>query len=146
MKKMSKKGSQKKELVEGMMSYHAYTAGFKAADNIMSSWGCSDRQIQNILNISKLSYDEFKTNQKQITLSNDQLVRVSYILNIHNVLRVIFNNSDNVKGFMLMRNHNDDFSGRSPIQVIESGGLGDLQKVYKHIERLQNGPMRSLPF
>ncbi|MCR9712859.1 DUF2384 domain-containing protein [Vibrio parahaemolyticus] len=142
---MSKKRFSEKELVEGMTPYHAHMAGFKAADNILSSWDCTNRQIQKILNISKLSYDEFKTNQKQITLSNDQLVRVSYILNIHNVLRVIFNNSDNVKGFMSMRNHNDDFSGRSPIQVIESGILGDLQKVYKHIDRLQrNGLMCDL--
>lgn len=114
-------------------------AGFKAADSILLSWGCSNRQIQNVLNLSKQSFDKFKTNPEQISLSDEQLVKVSYILNIHSVLRVVFNNSDNVKGFMSMKNHNEFFLGRPPIQVIESGKLCDLQEVYRRIDILRRG-------
>ncbi len=39
-------------------------------------------------------------------------------LNIHQALRIVFENPANQYGFMKMKNHNPYFSGRSPLEVI----------------------------
>lgn len=114
-------------------------AGFKAADNILSSWGCTAQQSQNILKLSKSSYHKFKANPETTKLSDDQLERVSYLLNIHQALRIVFSNSANIYGFMTMKNHNDFFAGRTPLEIIESGKFGDLYEVARRVDALRGG-------
>jgi uncharacterized protein (DUF2384 family) len=117
----------------------AYIAGFKAADKILTNWGCTAKQIQNILKLSKSSYHSFKTTPEKTNLNDDQLERISYLLNIHQALRIVFSNPENVKGFMSMENHNAYFAGRTPLQIIESGKFGDLYEVFKRIDALRGG-------
>ncbi len=114
-------------------------AGFKAADNILSSWGCTAQQSQNILKISSTSYHKFKANPEKTNLSDDQLERVSYLLNIHQALRIVFSNPANVSGFMSMNNNNDYFAGRTPLEIINSGKFGDLYEVARRIDALRGG-------
>lgn len=114
-------------------------AGFKAANNILSSWGCSAVQSQQILKLSKSTYHRFKSSPETTTLNDDQLERISYLLNIHQALRIVFSNPDNVTGFMTMPNHNDYFAGRTPLDVIESGKFGDLYEVAKRIDAFRGG-------
>ncbi|WP_430520606.1 MbcA/ParS/Xre antitoxin family protein [Aliivibrio sp.] len=114
-------------------------AGFKAADNILSSWGCSVQQSQNILKLSSTSYHKFKANPEKTNLSDDQLERVSYLLNMHQALRIVFSNNENVSGFMSMKNSNDYFAGRTPLEIINSGKFSDLYEVTKRIDALRGG-------
>ncbi|WED25234.1 MbcA/ParS/Xre antitoxin family protein [Vibrio sp. DW001] len=114
-------------------------AGFKAADSILSSWGCTVQQSQNILKVSSTSYHKFKTSPEKTNLSDDQLERVSYLLNMHQALRIVFSNNDNVCGFMSMQNNNDYFAGRAPLEIINSGKFGDLYEVAKRIDALRGG-------
>ncbi|WP_080156569.1 MbcA/ParS/Xre antitoxin family protein [Photobacterium piscicola] len=111
--------------------------GFKAADNILSSWGCTNQQSQNILKLSKSSYHKFKATPETIKLSDDQLERVSYILNMHQALRLVFSNPANISNFMGMKNNNDYFAGRSPLEIIESGKFGDLYEVARRVDALR---------
>lgn len=114
-------------------------AGFKAADNILSSWGCTAQQSQSILKISSTSYHKFKANPEKTNLSDDQLERVSYLLNIHQALRIVFSNPANVSGFMTLKNNNDYFAGRTPLEIINSGKFCDLYEVAKRIDALRGG-------
>lgn len=114
-------------------------AGFKAADNILASWGCSATQSQQILKLSKSSYHKFKSNPHSANLTDDQLERVSYLLNIHQALRIVFSNPKNVTDFMSMPNHNDFFAGRTPLSIIESGKFGDLYEVARRVDALRGG-------
>ena len=114
-------------------------AGFKAADKILSTWGCSTQQTQSILKVSNSSYHKYKATPEKANLSDDQLERVSYLLNIHSALRIVFSNPDNVKGFMSLKNNNDFFAGRTPLEVIASGKFGDLYEVAKRIDALRGG-------
>ena len=114
-------------------------AGFKAADKILSQWDCTASQAQNILKLSKTTYHRYKANPDTVKLSDDQLERISYLLNIHQALRIVFSNPANVKGFMQMKNHNDFFAGRTPLEIIEDGKFGDLYEVSKRIDALRGG-------
>ncbi|MCE0493070.1 MbcA/ParS/Xre antitoxin family protein [Vibrio salinus] len=113
--------------------------GFKTADKILSSWGCSTQQNQKILKLSKSSYHKYKAKPETTKLSDDQLERVSYILNMHQALRIVFSNPANVRGFMTMKNHNDYFAGRTPVEIIESGKFADLYEVARRIDALRGG-------
>lgn len=114
-------------------------AGFKAADRILSLWGCSTMQSQSILKVSESSYYKFKSKPETTKLSDDQLERVSHLLNIHQSLHMLFSNPANVNGFMILKNDNDFFAGRTPIEIISSGRFGDLYEVSRRISVLANG-------
>jgi hypothetical protein len=70
-------------------------------------------------------------------LDIDQLQRVSLVLNIHAALRNTFDNQSNVKGFPSLKNDNDFFDGRSPLEVMSKGDLITLYETYKRIDHLQ---------
>ncbi len=110
--------------------------GFKAADNILSSWGCTAQQSQNILKLSKSSYHKFKVAPETTKLNDEQFERVSYILNMHQALHIVFSTPANISGFMSMKNNNDYFAGRTPLEIIESGKLADLYEVARRIDGL----------
>jgi isochorismate synthase EntC len=89
-----------------------------------------------ILGLEKSAYDESLKNMNKVLLSDEQLQRVSYILNIHSALRVLFENTENLYGFMLMNNHNAFFNGRKPIDIISTRRLDDLSDTFKRIDSL----------
>lgn len=71
-------------------------------------------------------------------LNNEPLERISCLLNIHHALRYMFSNPENVKNFIRMKNHNDFFAGRTPLEIIEHGSFLELNQVAKRINALQN--------
>ncbi|MCG9694962.1 hypothetical protein L1D55_25205 [Vibrio sp. Isolate22] len=94
------------------------STGLKSAETLLLKWGATHEQIPVILP----------------TEEDNLEVRISHILNIHATLRTIFSNEANVYGFMCHANNNTFFNGRSPIRIIASGRLSDLQEVREKIE------------
>ena len=87
--------------------------GLRTALNILTKWKTSTEQAGNILRVSRSTISRARTD-KAVSLDEDQLKRVSLVLNIHSALRMLFDNPANVYGFMQMENHNEFFNGRSP--------------------------------
>jgi len=114
-------------------------AAFRLGNNILEKWGCSAIEKQAILGMSKSSYQRYKKDNDSANLSSDQLERISYIANIHQSLRMVFSNPDNVYGFMAMKNKNPYFNGESPLSLIRSGNFGALYEVFKRIDAMRNG-------
>jgi uncharacterized protein (DUF2384 family) len=112
---------------------------FRLGNNILEKWGCGSAEKQSILGLSKSSYYRFLKNNSHATFSNDQLERISYIANIHQALRLIFSNPDNVYGFMKMKNDNPYFNGNTPLSLISTGSFGTLYEVFKRIDAMRNG-------
>lgn len=116
-----------------------HAAAFKLGNSILDNWGCSAAQKHAILGIPRSSFHRYVKDPSTVTLSNDQLERLSYLANIHQALRIVFSNPDNVYGFMSMINHNPFFNGRSPLSIISSGNFGALYEVFKRIDSMRNG-------
>ncbi|XBS68180.1 MbcA/ParS/Xre antitoxin family protein [Acerihabitans sp. KWT182] len=117
----------------------AAAIGLKAAMSILNKWGSTPEQVQAILQMSKASFYKFRKDPAAAQLSHDQFERLSYLLNIHAALRTLFENPENVYGFMAMKNHNPYFNGQAPLELIGSGHFGTLYEVYKHIDALRGG-------
>ncbi|ATM95143.1 Uncharacterized conserved protein [Yersinia frederiksenii] len=119
---------------------HRDLIAVRAAMNIMDKWECSAEQQQNILQLSKATFYKYRSKAtKTASLSHDQLTRISYLLNIHSALRVVFSNPENVYGFMTMSNNNPFFNGMTPLSLIENGEFGHLHEVAKRIDVLRGG-------
>lgn len=111
----------------------------RAAFNILDKWQCTPEQQQNILQISKAAFYKYRSETGSISLSKDQKERISYLLNMHAALRIVFDNPANVYGFMRMANHNPYFNGETPLNLISSGHFGTLYEVAKRIDALRGG-------
>lgn len=114
-------------------------SGLKAAFNILEKWGCSAEQMQAILRLTKATFYKYRSHPESARLDRDQLARISYLLNIHQALRIVFENPENVYGFMRKRNHNPYFHGRAPLDVIDKGDLAALYETFRRIDALRGG-------
>jgi hypothetical protein len=115
------------------------SAGLKAVLNILEKWGCSAEQTMAILRLPRATFYKYRNDPSRARLDRDQLTRLSYLLNMHQALRIVFENHENVYGFMSKKNHNPYFHGRAPLEIIESGDFGALYETYKRIDTLRGG-------
>ena len=115
---------------------HAGVA-LKVAINILDKWQCKATEKQAILAMGRSTSYKYQENTSNVKLSRDQLERISYILNIHQALRVVFSNPQNVYGFMRMNNNNPYFNGQSPLSLIVTGSFGTLYEVFKRIDAMR---------
>lgn len=122
-----------------VMPKQVTNAGVKAVFNILDKWGCSAKQIQNILRISRSAYYNYRKHPEKASLTSDQMERLSYVLNIHAHLKVVFEIPTNVYGFMAMKNYNPYFNGKSPLEVMSTGNFGDLYETYIRVSALRAG-------
>jgi len=113
--------------------------GLRTAAQIMERWNATQDDMARILRVSRSSINRAKSKLESITLDDDQLDRISYVLNIHAALRTLFDNPENVTGFMTMKNHNEFFNGRTPLEVIVNGGYVGLYETHRRIDALRGG-------
>lgn len=118
---------------------HNAATGLKTVFTILDKWQCSPEQIQRILQISKAAYYKYRNDPYCASLTQDQIERISYVLNIHSNLRLLFDNPQNLYGFMALPNHNPYFNGNSPLAIISSGQFAALYETFKHIDALRGG-------
>lgn len=117
---------------------HSKTAtALSVALRILEKWEATPVQVQNILNLSDQALATHHLDSEATELSDDQATRVSYLLNIHEALRVVFDNPANVYGFMRLANHGPYFDGASPLSVIAGGDLDSLHVTYRRVAALQ---------
>ncbi|WGI27050.1 hypothetical protein QEN58_08300 [Halomonas alkaliantarctica] len=116
----------------------AAAAGLKAAVRILDKWQASGEQGEAILRVSHSTYARARRGDLvEIKLDSDQLTRISYLLNIHAALRMIFDNPENLYGFVNLVNHNPYFNGRTPLEIIGSGDFAALYETFKRIDSLR---------
>lgn len=78
----------------------------RTALRILVKWKASAGQMSRILRVSRSTISRMQQ-IKRVRLDGDQLERASIVLNCHASLRQVFENPENVYGFMGLHNHND---------------------------------------
>ena len=117
------------------------TAGLKAVLAILCRWECSALQQATILGISKSSYYKYRQAPEKARLNDAQIERLSLILNIHASLRTLFENPDNVYGFMQMPNKNGQYKVKTPLAYISDGLLASLKDTEQHFAVILANPL-----
>lgn len=107
---------------------------------ILDKWHCSTQEQLALLGIhSRSTLNKYKSMQGGIRLSPDTLERMSYILNIHKSLRILFTAEDSVYGWVRKPNQHPFFAGKSAIEVMTQGRVADLYEVSKRLSTWRGG-------
>lgn len=107
-----------------------------AAANILAKWAATTELACKILRVSRSTLARAQSG-KPVDLDSDQISRASIILNCHAALKTVFDNPENVYGFVNMKNHNPFFNGKSPLEIMSSGQFVSLYETYKRIDALR---------
>ena len=113
-------------------------AGLSAAIGILEKWDATIDQACSILRMSRSTHTRAKLREAgwNVALDADQMQRISFVLNIHVALRLIFDNPKNVYGFVSMANHNDFFNGRSPLEIMAQGDIESLIETFRRVDAM----------
>lgn len=117
-------------------AFQQHRAGLTASRRIMKTWGIKDSGQGRVLNIDQNLLDSPEICE---ALTDDQLVTISYLLNIHASLKELFRNPENHYGFMTAINHNPPYYGRRPLDFVLTGEVDSLKRVFKSLERMKYG-------
>jgi hypothetical protein len=113
--------------------------GLKAVLNILSKWHCSEAEKQALLGIKRSTLHKYQDDPQSARVTHDLTERVSYLLNIHHALRLIFSNPENVYGFVRLENQSAPFNGLTPLQFMQSGRCAALYEAFRHVDGLRGG-------
>jgi uncharacterized protein (DUF2384 family) len=113
--------------------------GLRAALRILEMWKASSEQACKILRVSRSTYTRAKQGDEgwAVSLDQDQMDRISFVLNIHAALRTVFDNPENAYGFPAMNNRNEFFNGRKPLDVMAQGDMISLYETFRRIDALR---------
>ncbi|GAA3719683.1 antitoxin Xre-like helix-turn-helix domain-containing protein [Oceanisphaera sediminis] len=107
---------------------------------ILDKWHCSTQEQLALLGIhSRSTLNKYKAKHGGIRLSPDTLERMSYILNIHKSLRILFTAEDSVYGWVRKPNQHPFFAGKSAMEVMTHGRVADLYEVSKRLSAWRGG-------
>ncbi len=113
-----------------------HSVAFDLGNSLLEKWGCTTAQKLAILGIAKADFTRYQKNPSLVYLNTEQLQRISYLSNIHQSLKEVFSNPENLYGFMNMKNNNSYFNGRTPLSIIATGKVDSMNEVFKRIESI----------
>ena len=97
---------------------------------ILDKWQCStDEQLRLLGITSRSTLNKYKEASGGIRRSADLQERMSYLLNIHKSLRLLFSLDESIYGWVRKPNSHPFFAGRSAMEVMQGGRVADLYEV-----------------
>ena len=92
-----------------------------------------------LLGVGRSTLHKYQSQPDSARVNQDLLERLSYLLNIHQALRTLFGNKENVYGFVRMANHNAFFNGATPMSIMGNGRVASLYEVHRQLDSLRGG-------
>ena len=111
-------------------------AALRAVLRLLDHWQCSEKEKMALLGVGRSTLHKYQSRPDSARIGNDLLERLSYLLNIHQALRTLFGNRENVYGFVRLPNHNPFFNGASPMDVMSNGRVASLYEVHRQLDGL----------
>ena len=110
-----------------------------AIHNLFEKWQLTQRQRMQLLGFTSTSMlHRFEKEPEKISVRPDLEMRLGLLLNIHQALRMLFSNPDNVYGYLSMDNNNTPFNGQKPIEVACRDFMG-LVRVHDTLDGMRGG-------
>ncbi|MDP3269279.1 MAG: MbcA/ParS/Xre antitoxin family protein [Legionella sp.] len=112
---------------------------FKAVLTIFAKWQCTTEEAQTLLGIKRSTWFKYKSAPETASFSHDLIERISYILNIHAALRILFSNPDSVYQWVRKPNKAPFYNGRSAMDIMLQGRVVDLWAVASRLNAERGG-------
>ncbi|WP_036832268.1 MbcA/ParS/Xre antitoxin family protein [Photobacterium sanctipauli] len=108
--------------------------------NILDKWSCTQAQQMALLGMSSRStLNKYRSHPETAKVSKDLLERMSYILNIHKCLRIMFSAEESVYNWVQKPNSHPFFAGRSAMDIMCQGKVVDLYQVASRLNAWRGG-------
>ncbi|WP_299018658.1 MbcA/ParS/Xre antitoxin family protein [uncultured Photobacterium sp.] len=108
--------------------------------NILDKWSCTQAQQMAVLGLSSRStLNKYRSHPESAKVSKDLLERMSYILNIHKCLRILFTSDESIYNWVQKSNSHPFFAGRSAMDVMMQGKVVDLYQVASRLNAWRGG-------
>lgn len=109
----------------------------KAFFRIAELWGLSNDHARVLLGVpSRTTFFAWKKGEGG-TLPRDVLERISYVIGIYKALQILF--SDPAQADAWMSKPNAAFGGRSALERMVAGNVGDLHAVRAYLDHVRGG-------
>lgn len=104
---------------------------------ITTLWGVEPEQAMTLLGgIGKTTFYKYRT-LPEVTLPNDTLERISYVLGIHKALRVLFPDEARAAAWVSKHNAAEPFNGHSALDWMLQGRVTDLADVRRYLDAVR---------
>lgn len=104
---------------------------FKA---IAAAWDLSNAEQDSLLGVAGGNEPGETEGQHEPEVDAEILLRISYILGIYGALHVLFPNAPQAAAWLRASNAGPLFAGRSALEKMTSGTMGDLKLVRQYLE------------
>jgi len=106
----------------------------KVFRSITEDWKLTNTERGALLGVSARTYQRWRSRTPQLT--DEQLLRISYLLNLYLDLQDILDTgdeTDTAAADSWVKSNNQSFDDRRPIDVMTAGTLIDLYNVYSYV-------------
>lgn len=114
-------------------------SAFKTVITILNKWQCNTEEMQILLGLKRSTLFKYKNNPDNALISQDLAERLSYLLNIHAALRILFENPESIYGWVRKPNHAPFFNGQSAMAIMLQGRVVDLWAVASRLNAERGG-------
>jgi hypothetical protein len=115
-------------------------AAIRAFQNIADLWQLTiEQQLVLLGHQSRSTYFRWKKDPSQARLPHDTLERISYILGIYKALTILLPDAKAADNWVRQANSAPLFGGRSALERMLSGNVGDLLAVRQYLDAARGG-------
>lgn len=118
-------------------------AGLRTFLNIADSWQLSEAERLRILGMpSRSTFHGWVARVRggnEITLSVDELTRISLVLGIYKAMRILFPRDGDASQWLRSANSGSIFGGQTPLTLIASGTQDGLMLVRRYLDAWRGG-------
>lgn len=126
--------------VSGIAPAALSSAAIRAFHNIADLWQLNaDQQLTLLGHPGRSTYFRWKKQPEAAKLSHDTLERISYILGIYKALAILLPEPKAADNWIKKPNSAPLFHGRSALERMLSGNVGDLYVVRQYLDAMRGG-------
>jgi uncharacterized protein (DUF2384 family) len=122
-----------------VMDQKQIQTAFKVVLNIFDKWHCTTEEALSLLGLKRSTWFKYKNSPEKASFSHDITERISYLLNIHAALRVLFTNQESVYKWVRKPNTAPFYNGRSAMDIMMQGRVVDLWAVASRLNAERGG-------
>lgn len=112
---------------------------FRVVLNIFDKWQCTTEEALTLLGLKRSTWFKYKNSPEKTSFGHDITERISYLLNIHAALRVLFSNQESVYKWVRKPNKAPFFNGLSAMDIMMQGRVVDLWAVASRLNAERGG-------
>jgi hypothetical protein len=114
-------------------------AGLRGFFRIAEFWRLNNDQQIRLLNVPESTFYSWKKGPEHSRVSKDTLERISYILGIYKNLQILLSDKESQRDWISTPNKAPLFAGRSAIDRMTGGNIGDLYEVRRYLDAQVRG-------